>query len=88
MAAQRPLLESDPTGTIFFSPYNEVFRGKLVVRNVVDVPVVFKVKTNRAERYAVKPHMAILQPGEVATVTCACARLPRTAAAAARLRAC
>ena len=44
--------------------------------------LVFKVKTNKAERYAVKPHLGLLEAGEARAISCASRR-----AAAGPLRA-
>lgn len=58
-------LQFKPTDKITFVPHTSGgFRGQVLLTNVNDTYVVFKVKTNKAERYAVKPHMGILEPGQ------------------------
>jgi P pilus assembly chaperone PapD len=52
-------------------------RAELQVSNPTEAHVLFKVKTNAAKRYAVKPHVGVLAPHEGRSVSSECPAVPR-----------
>ena len=69
----------EPATQIVFSPQGSLLKAEVFIRAAPapadtsenDGAVVFKVKTNRAERYAVKPHTGMLEAGEARAISCA-----------------
>lgn len=67
--APLPVSFSPKEALLFTKAVNrETFKATMHIRNESSALVVFKIKTNKADRYAVKPHLHVLMPGETICV--------------------
>jgi len=63
------VLEFNPVDCIYFVPNGPTFKADIQITNTSGAFAVFKVKTNKADRYTVKPHIGLLAPQESRIVT-------------------
>lgn len=79
LAMQDAIATFEPPSQIVFSPQGTLLKAEVFIRASLapayapsdEGIIAFKVKTNRAERYAVKPHTGMLEAGEVRAISCA-----------------
>jgi hypothetical protein len=59
-----------PEDAIHFALSGTGAQGELVIENATTSHALYKIKTNAADRYIVKPHVAWVAPGERKVVSC------------------